>query len=177
MKWIYAGDIHGSARYTRMLLDAFQREEADRLLLLGDLLNHGPRNALPDEYDPPAVIDLLNNFKDRIFCVQGNCDSEVDQMVFNFPILNEFILIPVKDRLLCATHGHHSPPPLQPGDFLLCGHTHVPACEKRDHYFYLNPGSVSIPKENSPRSYMTYDGEKMLWKELETGRVYQSVTL
>ncbi len=176
MKWIIAGDLHGSALYTRRLMEAFDRELGDRLLLLGDLLYHGPRNDLPDGYDPKEVLSLLNGRRDRIFCVRGNCDTEVDQMVLEFPILAEYLLLPLGDRLLCATHGHHEPPPLRPGDLLLCGHTHVPACEKRDELFYLNPGSVSIPKENSPHSYMTLEDGHFRWKDL-SGRVYQTVSI
>lgn len=177
MKWMFAGDLHGSARYTKQLMDAFDREMADRLLLLGDLLYHGPRNDLPEEYNPKAVIALLNDKKDRLFSVRGNCDSEVDQMVLEFPIVSDFILLPLGEHLLCATHGHHAPPPLCPGDLLLCGHTHIPLCEKRDTLFYLNPGSVGIPKERSPHSYMTLEDGVFRWKELSTGKIYQSVPL
>jgi len=176
MKWLIAGDLHGSALYTRQLLAAFDREQADRMLLLGDLLYHGPRNDLPEGYAPKEVIDLLNDRKEKLVCVRGNCDTEVDQMVLQFPILSEYVLLPLGDRLLCATHGHHDAPPLCPGDLLLCGHTHVPACEKRGEIYYLNPGSVSIPKEASPHSYMTLEGTSLKWKDL-SGKVYQTVEL
>ena len=160
MKLLIASDIHGAADCCRSLLDAWDREGADRLLLLGDILYHGPRNDLPPAYAPKQVLALLNARRDRIFCVRGNCDTEVDQMVLEFPILADYAVLTAGQRLIYATHGHRYNtahlPPLQPGDILLHGHTHIPAWEQfgRDN-LYLNPGSVSIPKENSPRSYMT----------------------
>jgi len=171
MKWMIASDIHGSAYYCRELLKAFQREGADRLLLLGDILYHGPRNDLPREYAPKEVIALLNEMKQRIVCVRGNCDTEVDQMVLAFPILADYAVLNAGDRLIYATHGHHynlkSLPPLQRGDVLLHGHTHVPAWETfGDSNLYLNPGSVSIPKENSAHGYMLLEGSAAVWKDL-----------
>ncbi len=171
MKLLIASDLHGSAKYTELLLSAFEREGADRLLLLGDLLYHGPRNDLPEGYDPKAVIRLLNGLKDRIWCVRGNCEAEVDQQVLAFPVLADYCLLPVGGRVVFATHGHryhlNSLPPLQPGDILLHGHTHVPAWTPfSTGSLYLNPGSVSLPKENSPRSYMTLSGGCFRWKEL-----------
>ena len=130
-KLMIASDIHGSAYYCRKMLEAFDREQADRLLLLGDILYHGPRNDLPKEYAPKEVIKMLNERKTKIFCVRGNCDTEVDQMVLEFPILADYAVFPAADRLIYATHGHHfhmnQLPPLQPGDILLHGHTHIPA--------------------------------------------------
>lgn len=132
-KLMIASDIHGSAYYCRKMLEAFDREQADRLLLLGDILYHGPRNDLPKEYAPKEVIKMLNERKTKIFCVRGNCDTEVDQMVLEFPILADYAVFPAADRLIYATHGHHfhmnQLPPLQPGDILLHGHTHIPAWE------------------------------------------------
>ena len=167
MKLFIASDIHGSAYYCRQMLEAYDREQADRMLLLGDILYHGPRNDLPREYAPKTVIDLLNARRSQILCVRGNCDTEVDQMVLAFPILADYALLWLDGRAVYATHGHvfntaHLPP-LQPGDILLHGHTHVPACETRDGVTYLNPGSVSIPKAGSPHSYMTLEDGLMLW--------------
>ena len=181
MKLMIASDIHGSARYCRELLDAFDREGADRLLLLGDILYHGPRNDLPEEYAPKQVLAMLNARKDRIFCVRGNCDTEVDQMVLEFPILADYCLLPVGSRLIYATHGHvhnlKSLPPLQPGDVLLHGHTHVPAWEPfGQENLYVNPGSVSIPKQQSAHSYMMLEGKRMNWKDL-SGSVYHTLEL
>ena len=182
MKWMIASDLHGSAYYCRKLLEAFEREGADRLFLLGDLLYHGPRNDLPREYAPKEVIPLLNGKKEKLLCVRGNCDAEVDQMVLEFPVLADYAVLPVGRRLIYATHGHiyhvKNLPPLAPGDVLLHGHTHVPAwTEFGQGNLYLNPGSVSIPKENSPHSYMTLEGNTMQWKELESSAVFHELTL
>lgn len=182
MKWMIASDLHGSAYYCRKMLEAFEREGADRLFLLGDLLYHGPRNDLPREYAPKGVIPLLNGKKEKLLCVRGNCDAEVDQMVLEFPVLADYAVLPVGQRLIYATHGHiyhvKNLPPLAPGDVLLHGHTHVPAwTEFGQGNLYLNPGSVSIPKENSPHSYMTLEGNTMQWKELESSAVFHELTL
>ncbi len=181
MKLMIASDIHGSAYYCRALLEAFAAEQADRLLLLGDILYHGPRNNLPREYAPKEVIGMLNGMKEKIFCVRGNCDTEVDQMVLSFPILADYCILPVGKRLIYATHGHNfnlqSLPPLQPGDILLHGHTHIPAWEAfGDGNLYLNPGSVSIPKSGSAHSYMILEGNTAQWKFLD-GSVYHEETL
>ena len=182
MKWMIASDLHGSAYYCRKMLEAFEREGADRLFLLGDLLYHGPRNDLPREYAPKEVIPLLNGKKEKLLCVRGNCDAEVDQMVLEFPVLADYAVLPVGRRLIYATHGHiyhvNNLPPLTPGDVLLHGHTHVPAwTEFGQGNLYLNPGSVSIPKENSPHSYMTLEGNTMQWRELESSAVFHELTL
>ena len=180
MKWMSASDIHGSAAYCEKLLAAFGREQADRLLLLGDLLYHGPRNDLPQGYAPKEVIAQLSGVKDKVFCVRGNCEAEVDQMVLPFPVLADYCLLEQKGRVIFATHGHHynleNPPLLQPGDVLLHGHTHIPAKDNSLGFWYLNPGSVSIPKENSPHSYMTLEDGQFLWKDLD-GAVYDSLAL
>ena len=182
MKWMIASDLHGSAYYCRKMLEAFEREGADRLFLLGDLLYHGPRNDLPQEYAPKEVIPLLNGKREKLLCVRGNCDAEVDQMVLEFPVLADYAVLPVGQRLIYATHGHiynvKNLPPLAPGDVLLHGHTHVPAwTEFGQGNLYLNPGSVSIPKENSPHSYMTLEENTMQWKELESSAVFHELTL
>ena len=182
MKWMIASDLHGSAYYCRKMLEAFEREGADRLFLLGDLLYHGPRNDLPREYAPKEVIPLLNGKKEKLLCVRGNCDAEVDQMVLEFPVLADYAVLPVGQRLIYATHGHiyhvKNLPPPAPGDVLLHGHTHVPAwTEFGQENLYLNPGSVSIPKENSPHSYMTLEGNTMQWKELESSAAFHELTL
>ncbi len=180
-KYMIASDLHGSALYTRQLVDAFAREQADRLILLGDILYHGPRNDLPEGYAPKEVIALLSPLADRILCVRGNCDAEVDQMVLPFPIMADYSLLPVEDLTVFITHGHRyntqNPPPLRRGDVLLHGHTHVPVCEHQPGgWWYLNPGSVSIPKENSPRGYMTLEKGTFYWKTL-AGRVWKEAPL
>ncbi len=181
MKWMIASDLHGSAYYCRAMVEAFQREGADRLLLLGDILYHGPRNDLPRDYAPKEVIPLLNGMKEKLLCVRGNCDSEVDQMVLEFPILADYSVLPVGERLIYITHGHvfhlEHLPPLQPGDILLHGHTHVPAWQAFGAgNLYLNPGSVAIPKGGSAHSYMTLEGREALWKDL-TGEPYHREVL
>ena len=171
MKWLIASDIHGSAYWCEKLIEAYNLEEADRLLLLGDLLYHGPRNDLPDEYAPKAVIEMLNSRKNDIICVRGNCEAEVDQMVLKFPVMADYALLPVGKRLIFATHGHiynnNNLPPLHKGDILLHGHTHVPACEEHESHIYCNPGSVSIPKENSPHGYMILENSVLKWKAFD----------
>lgn len=171
MKWMIASDIHGSEYYCRELCAAYDREKADRLLLLGDILYHGPRNDLPREYNPKKVIELLNARKQDIFCVRGNCDTEVDQMVLEFPILADYCVIAEEKQLIYATHGHmfHEDhlPPLHKGDILLHGHTHVPKCAEHEDYTYMNPGSVSIPKEGSWHGYMILENGHFLWKDLD----------
>lgn len=188
MKLMIASDIHGSAPCCRKMLEAYVREKADRLLLLGDILYHGPRNDLPEGYAPKEVIAMLNPVKKNLLCVRGNCDTEVDQMVLDFPVLADYCLLDLTDgsvnagAVMFATHGHrynpHHLPPLSDGDILLNGHTHIPACEEildmdGNRYQYLNPGSVSIPKEGSRRSYMIYEKGTFTWKNLE-GEAYQT---
>ena len=176
MKLLIASDIHGSSRYCGELLRACDREKPDRLLLLGDLLYHGPRNDLPDGYDPKAVIPALNERKQGLLCVRGNCDTEVDQMVLDFPIMADYALLYSGGLRIYATHGHvWNPdhlPPLQSGDLLLYGHTHIPAWEERGGILCLNPGSVSIPKNNSPRGYMVFRDGVFEWKTLEGERYH-----
>ena len=200
MKWMIASDLHGSYFYASQMQQAFEREQADRLLLLGDLLYHGPRNDLPEGYAPKQVMPLLNSMKDRLLCVRGNCDAEVDQMVLEFPVLADYAVLPVGRRLVLefpiladycllmvgqtrmyATHGHvyntKTPPPMAPGDILLHGHTHIPAWEPFGQgSFYLNPGSVSLPKEGSAHSYMTLENGCFRWKTMD-GRTYHELTL
>ena len=201
MKLMIASDIHGSTLYCRELMRAFEREEPDRLLLLGDLLYHGPRNGLPVEYDPKEVITMLNGIRDRLLCVRGNCDAEIDQLVLEFPIMAEYCILYCGGHMVFATHGHHfhkdALPPLQAGDILLHGHTHVPAWEKlgagstqdgadpeEAYVWYMNPGSVSLPKGGSLHGYMVMesDGEDagsrtvISWKELD-GNKYHEIIL
>ena len=169
MKWLIASDIHGSAYYCRELLRVFEEEQADRMLLLGDILYHGPRNDLPAEYAPKEVAAMLNHIKDRIYAVRGNCEAEVDQMMLEFPVMAEYILLQAGERMIFATHGHNfnerNLPPLQKGDILMYGHTHVPVCAERENYIYMNPGSVSIPKENSYHGYMIMEDGRFFWKD------------
>ncbi len=171
MKWMIASDLHGAAPACERLLLRFEEEKADKLLLLGDLLYHGARNALPQRYSAPAVAAMLNGLRDRILAVRGNCDSEVDQAVLEFPITAEHAILSVGGLTVFATHGHRyggdCPPPLGGVDVLLQGHTHVPACEDRGGFLLFNPGSVGIPKGGSRAGYMTLEEGVALWHTLE----------
>ena len=180
MKWLIASDIHGSALWCRRLLEAWDKEQADRLLLLGDVLYHGPRNDLPDQYAPKEVITMLNARRERILCVRGNCEAEVDQMVLDFPVLADYAVLWEGSRLIYCTHGHvyntGKLPPLQEGDVLLHGHTHIPAWEDHGAFRYLNPGSAAIPKEGSWHGYMTLENGRFLWKDFD-GAIHHELTL
>lgn len=175
MKILIASDIHGSAKYCRELIAAYEREGAQKLLLLGDILYHGPRNGLCEGYDPVAVAGMLNGIKSDILCIQGNCDSEVDQMVLEFPIMSQTCLINFDGVTALAIHGHKDMDALPLGgvQIVFSGHTHVPKCEERKGVLFCNPGSVSIPKEDSDRGYMTLTDGLLEWKTL-SGNIYDS---
>ena len=177
MKILIASDIHGSACFCEKLLEAYKREKADRMILLGDILYHGPRNDLPENYAPKQVIEMLNAYKDEIYCVRGNCEAEVDQMVLSFPVMADYMLLPVGERMVFATHGHiynkENLPPMKKGDILLHGHTHVSVCEEFGDYIYMNPGSVSLPKDGTPQGYMVLEDGEFTWKDLD-GETYRS---
>lgn len=170
MKLMLASDIHGSAYFAEKMRQAYIDEKADRLILLGDLLYHGPRNDLPKDYAPKKVIEILNDIKEEILCVRGNCDTEVDQMVLDFPIMADYAVIYAGGRTLYLTHGHkfnpENPPKLKKGDYLVNGHTHIPANEDKGDFIYINPGSVSIPKAGSGHTYMIYENGEFALKEL-----------
>ena len=177
-KILIASDIHGDAETTVELLKRYKESGAERLVLLGDLLYHGPRNDLPAGYAPKKVIELLNSVKDEILAVRGNCDTEVDQMVLAFPVLADYAYLSFDGLRIFVTHGHNynteKKPPLMKGDLLLHGHTHVPVVlEFGECNFYINPGSVSIPKENSPKSYILYENRCFSFRELYTAEEYK----
>lgn len=175
MKWMVASDIHGSAYYTKQMLEAFNREEADKLLLLGDLLYHGARNDLTMEYDTKAVFSMLNEYKEQIVAVRGNCDSEVDQMVLEFPMMSDYSMITVDGKngpvSIYASHGHifkpATPMPMVKGSVLINGHTHIPDCVDCGKFTYMNPGSISLPRDNSQNSYMIIEDGLCIWKSLD----------
>lgn len=179
MKLMIASDIHGSSFYLKQLMDCYKKENATRLLLLGDLLYHGPRNDLPKGYAPKEVIQILNSMKDEIWCVRGNCEAEVDQMVLEFPVMADSMMLYLDGHTIFATHGHlyneEKLPPLKKGDILLHGHTHVQALKVTEQYTYLNPGSVSIPKEGNKNSYMIYNNGKVIIKSLEGEEIAELV--
>ena len=180
-KIMIASDLHGDAKCVERLLDRYEKSGADRLVLLGDLLYHGPRNDLPDGYAPKRVIQPLNDVKNELLCVRGNCDTEVDGMVLDFPIMADYGYIAMENITLFATHGHKFNldclPPLKAGDILLHGHTHIPAAEPfGNKNFYINPGSVSLPKNSTPKSYIELSDGKFDFCALD-GSVYKSFSL
>jgi len=181
MKLMIASDIHGSAYYCEKLLAAYASSGAERLVLLGDLLYHGPRNDLPRDYAPKQVIAMLAPLADRLLCVRGNCEAEVDQMVLPFPVLSDTALILSEGISILATHGHHAseqnPPPMPRGSVLLCGHTHVAKAEWHEGFLYLNPGSVSIPKEGTGHGYLILEGTTFRRLLLEGDGVTFEVTV
>lgn len=179
MKFIIASDIHGDINSTNTLLSIFENEKADKLILLGDILYHGPRNDLPQGYNPKKVISALNEVKNKIICVRGNCDAEVDQMVLDFPIMSSFRYIEVDGLRIFATHGHHynqdTPPKMSSGEILIHGHTHIPKCEKFGDNYCLNPGSISIPKGGYKPSYMLYENRRFVIKDFDGGIIFELI--
>lgn len=175
MKILFASDIHGSAYWCRKLLDRFDVEGAERLVLLGDLLYHGPRNDLPRDYAPKEVFAMLNPLRNKITAVRGNCDSEVDQMVLEFPIMADYVPLRLGDKTVFCTHGHlfnpDSPPPLCDGDILMNGHTHLYDDRMFGALRYLNPGSVALPKDNRVNSYLLYSDGDYILKSMDGGIV------
>lgn len=170
MKLLIASDIHGSALYCGRLLERMEALQPDKLVLLGDLLYHGPRNDLPEGYAPKQVIPMLSAYREKIIAVRGNCEAEVDQMVLPFPCMADYAVLLADGVTFYLTHGHlHSPdrlPPLEPGSVFLSGHTHVKLDEYRDGIRCLNPGSVSIPKDGS-RSCLLYEDGGFTFLSLE----------
>lgn len=174
-KLFFASDIHGSAKYCKLLLQAFKRENADMLIILGDILYHGPRNPLPEEYDPKEVARLLSSYKIKIMCVRGNCDSEVDQMVLPFPVMSDYAQIFCGGIKICVSHGHRAIPPLSADDVYVTGHTHEPLNTREEGFLHLNPGSVSLPKDaDSTRGYIVFESGVFTFKTLD-GKVYDRV--
>ena len=180
MKLLIASDLHGSSYFVEKLAQRVEAEQPDKILLLGDLLYHGPRNALPELYDTSAVAKFLNDRKNMLLCVRGNCDTEVDQMVLEFPILADYCILELDGHTLFATHGHRynreNLPPMGTGEILLHGHTHIPENGTCGEIRILNPGSVSIPKADSPHSYLILQGNTLTWKALD-GTPYHTETL
>lgn len=180
MKLLFASDLHGSMFYCNVLKDIVEKEQPDKIILLGDLLYHGPRNPLPKDYNPQAVFETLNILKDKIICVRGNCDSEVDQMVLQFPIMDDYNLLNVDGINLFLTHGHlynkENMPNINEDYILIHGHTHVHTIEKLEKAIYINPGSITMPKENQQNSYMIYKNKNFVIKNLE-GKELKSLNL
>ncbi len=176
MKILFASDIHGSAKYCRLLLEAFKREGADKLALLGDTLYHGPRNPLPEEYAPQQVVEMLTEFKDKIIGIRGNCDAEIDECLLPFP-LSDYSSVFTDGLSIYLSHGHRAVPALGKGAIYITGHTHLPFNVRQPNGFHhLNPGSVSLPKEESPRGYILYSARSFTFKTLE-GEQYDKLDL
>lgn len=180
MKLMFVSDIHGSAYYLNEVLKAYELENPDKLLLLGDTLYHGPRNPLPKDYDPKIVLSRLNEIKDNIIAVRGNCDSEVDQMVLEFPMMSDYTMLMLDGYQVFASHGHihgfDNLPKLNESDVFIQGHTHIPVAKQENGLFLLNPGSVSLPKENYPNTYGIIDDNEFTIKTLD-GQRYMSIKL
>ncbi|MCD8205587.1 MAG: phosphodiesterase [Clostridia bacterium] len=175
MKFLIASDIHGSAKYCKLMLDAFEREKADKILLLGDILYHGPRNDLPEGHDPKKVVELLTAYRDKIICVRGNCDAEIDRDVLPFPMYSDYAYVYADGINIVMSHGHRDVPPMGEKDVYLTGHTHVPL-NAYEGFYHLNPGSVALPKEGSAHAYIMYDDGVFTFKDMD-GKPYDSVTV
>ena len=164
MKLMFASDIHGSADVCEAMFRRFEAERPDKLILLGDLLYHGPRNDLPPRYDPKSVIAMLNGMKEDLLCVRGNCEAEVDQMVLEFPVMADYMTMWIDGHMLFCTHGHlydiENMPNIRRGDAVISGHTHIYRAEEKDGVTYMNTGSVSLPKNGNMPTYVIYtDGQ------------------
>ena len=183
MKYVIASDIHGSAVWCRKLLETVDKEQPEKLILIGDLLYHGPRNPFPKGYDTAAVYEMLNARKDSLLCVRGNCDSEVDQMVLEFPMMDDYKCLPLGNRTLYLTHGHlqeaaQPKVPLKAGDLQVNGHFHVPTFKRLETgVLYANCGSVGLPKDGSPNSCMVVTESTLSWIDIDSGKVFHSQRL
>ncbi len=156
MKYLIVSDIHGSSDSAAKIVEIFNNEKCDQILCLGDVLYHGPRNDLPLYYEPKKVIALLNPLSDKIICIKGNCEAEVDQMVLNFKIY-DYLDLDINGYKAHLEHGHHLDQYKGTPDVILSGHTHVPVLAKENNVLYVNPGSITIPKNNSERGYAIWD--------------------
>lgn len=175
MKLMFISDIHGSLIWLERALKKFEEEKADLIVLLGDVLYHGPRNPLPEGYNPKEVAELVNANKEKFIAVRGNCDSEVDQMVLEVPIMADYSVLLVDNTKIFATHGHlfnkDNMPCLNEGDVLVHGHTHLPVAEKMGDIYLCNPGSISYPKENNPHSYGVLENNQFKVKDFDGNQI------
>lgn len=178
MKLVFVSDIHGSLFYAKKGVEAFEKENADQLILLGDEMYHGPRNPFPEDYNPEEVANTLNKYKQQIIAVRGNCDAEVDQMLLEFPMLADYTILYVNGRRIFVTHGHlfdeFNLPPLAEGDVLIHGHTHIPVAKKLGVNYILNPGSCALPKEEHPHTYGVIENNTFYIKTFD-GEVYKEI--
>jgi putative phosphoesterase len=180
MKLMFISDIHGSQYYLNKILERYAVEEPDYIVILGDILYHGPRNDLPKGYNPKGVLEELNKLKEVIIAVKGNCDGEVDQMVLEFPMMNDYTIILYNNKRIFATHGHkyncEKMPNLSIGDIFVSGHTHIPVTEKKEGIYFINPGSISIPRNNKPNSYGVLTEDRIDIKDLD-GKIYKTINI
>lgn len=166
MKLFFASDLHGSLPATQKVLDAFDKSAAQALILLGDTLNHGPRNPIPLGYNPPLVSELLNQYAEQIIAVRGNCDSEVDQMLLSFPMMMDYAWVMLDSgQRLFVTHGHlynaSKRPALRAGDVIVHGHTHIPVTELNGQQYIFNPGSATFPRDGYAASYGVLENQQI----------------
>jgi hypothetical protein len=180
MKIFFISDIHGSLFFLEKALERYKEEGASYIVLLGDALYHGPRNPLPKDYNPQAVASVLNDYKYKILAVRGNCDSEVDQMLIEYPMMSDYSIILLNNRRLFLTHGHiyneNNMPSLSDNDVVIHGHTHLPVAKKHNGIYILNPGSVTLPKEDYPNSYAILEDDLFQIKDLQ-GTVIKEIVL
>ncbi|MGL5901743.1 MAG: phosphodiesterase [Cetobacterium sp.] len=180
MKIFVISDIHGSSYFLKKALEAFHKEKADQILILGDELYHGPRNPLPIDYNPKEVVEILNKYKEKIIAVRGNCDSEVDQMLLEYPIMSDYSILFLNGKKIFATHGHiyneDKLPNLSDGNILIYGHTHLPLANKKDKIYILNPGSITLPKGGNENSYGIFEEDMFYIKNLD-GKIITKLEL
>ena len=180
MKLMFLSDIHGSLHYMKKAIEIYENEKADYIVILGDALYHGPRNPLPKDYSPKEVAEVLNRYKDKIIAVRGNCDSEVDQMMLEYPIMADYAVLLYNTKRIYITHGHiynkDNLPNICDGDILVYGHTHIPLADKEYGTYILNPGSITLPKENNPNSYGILENNMFEVKDIE-GNVIKSIEI
>lgn len=180
MKLFFMSDIHGSLKYAKLGIDAFIKEKADYMAILGDVLYHGPRNPLPEEYNPKEVANLINKYKNKIIGVRGNCDADVDQMLLEYPCMMDYNVILADNKRVFITHGHiyneKNMLNMAEDDVLIYGHTHIPVAKKENDIYIINPGSISYPKENNPHSYGILEDNVFYIKDI-CGNVIKSIEL
>ena len=169
MKLLVVSDIHGSAYYAEKIPEIFEKEKADKIIVLGDLYYHGPRNPLTKDYSPMKVAEILNSLKDRLEVIKGNCDAEVDEMISEFKF-KEHLLLDVNNLKVYFTHGHKNNMDNLPDeqiDMMVYGHFHTGFIVKKDGIIFANPGSISLPKDNTKNSYLILDKESIVLKDID----------
>lgn len=155
-KYLIFSDLHGASDSAEIIIEKFNKYECVKMLCLGDILYHGPRNDLPDNYNPKKVIEILNQYSDKIIAIRGNCDAEVDQMVLKFKITNKEVLV-LNNKVCHFEHGHHLDELSTTAPIIIYGHTHIPEIRETDLQLFLNPGSITIPKNGNPRTFIILD--------------------